>query len=294
MPAAHPSVRSCSVSTSPVASSVANGSRASPHSSSVKARSAARISVRSSVRRSRCRRRRGSARVEITRRSVGDRSSSVCSSRWTIGLSISWKSSSTSTTGSARSSRRSAICATCPSPVLRRRSAPAFARARSTPSQNRGLQLSSRSSVSQAIRGSAASAHDESRTVFPVPACAETSVTSPVVPRSISSCSLGRPTRRAGAAGGTSFAAGNGTAGRRRIVCSLRVFSTATVCIVNLGSWLAAAENCPAGFLRVFQQLPRSPRGHAGIPSACTHDGPTGGAPLRAFQLRLSGGASAR
>ena len=202
---------------------------------------------------------------------------SVCSSRCTIGLSISWKSSSTSTTGSSRPSRRSAICsARRASPGLADvpSSAPVPASARSTPSQKRGLQLSSRSSPSQATRrGSASAAHDDSSTVFPEPACAETSVTSPVVPRSTSSCSRGRSTRRAGGAGGRSFAAGNGTAGRRRAV-GVRVVSTATLCIVPLGSW-----GWTAGFARLATSLPHLlelPRGHAGIPTACWHHGRVG------------------
>ncbi len=96
--------------------------------------------------------------------------------------------------------------------------APARASACSTPSQNRGLQLSSRSSPSQAtLRTSEAEAHEERSTVLPVPACDETSVTSPAAPRSSSSWSLGRWTSRAGAAGGTSFVAGNDAIERLRL-----------------------------------------------------------------------------
>ena len=263
------------------------------------ASSAARISVRSSVRRRRCRRSRGSARVESTslepaRRAV-DQRLQLPLDDGALDLVKVVEHEHHRLVAARRAARRSA----CPGPCRRcwpavPWSAPARASARSTPSQKRGLQLSSRSSPSQATRpGTASAAHDDSSTVLPEPACAETRVTSPVVPRSISSCSLGRshePRRRAG---GTSFAAGNGTPGR----AASRGLRTG-VFDGNRMHRPLGSRGCGrpvlSGWLRVFQQLPDPPRGHAGIRTACWHDAPGGRAPLRVPQLRLSSGASAR
>ena len=97
--------------------------------------------------RSRCRRSLGSARVESTTRSCGGaRSISVCTALRTLRLSSSWKSSSTSATGLSLRVTRSTIRRTG-SPAGLTRARPV--RARSTPAQNRGAQLSSRSRLSQ-------------------------------------------------------------------------------------------------------------------------------------------------
>ncbi len=202
-PAAQPSVRACS--TSIWAAPRSASPRSSAHSSRVNARSAARISVRPPLSRTRCRPSSGSARVATMKRiEHGACESSVSSSRRTIGLSSSWTSSSTSTTGVVRSPSRSASRTTGSSVPESAVSAPLRSSASSIPSQSCGLQLSSRSNVNHAT-SSRSRAHEARSTDFPVPACAERSVTGPSTPVDTRSSSRGRGTYPLGSAGAVSF-----------------------------------------------------------------------------------------
>ena len=169
--AAQPSVRRQSVARSSGASAMPSASNRAPASSSEKARSAARISVRLPSRRRRPSPIGGSARVTITSRSAGGgKRTSRSRSSWTASMT-SWKSSSTRTTGCSRRrrARRRAPAAPGPSssaragspraPRPRRRPSPRASASR-TARQKRRRSASSASSDSQATGPGARSCGD--------------------------------------------------------------------------------------------------------------------------------------
>ena len=205
-PAAHPSVRSYSNASAGSASSTAAPRNSLRASSNVNRRSSVRNSVSSPSSRSRCNPSRTSCRVARTNRSsCGPRITSNSSWRSASSESSSCTSSITSQTRSSSGARslisRSAIAHPSMSgaAVSGRTSAdPGSARlsAPSTASQNLCGSRSSRPTATDATRplGAASAIHDRSKTVFPLPGGADTTVTRAGAPSRASS--PGRDTTR--------------------------------------------------------------------------------------------------
>ena len=213
-PAAQPSVRSYSCSRAGPDSSiptVSNIARASPR---VKRRSAARISVSSPASRNRCRPSRRSWRVARTNLSpAGARITSSSNWRSASAERSSCRSSITSQTRSSSEARSASSHSTTSQPsrsgaaIRGRTSFDPAAVSRSAPSTESQNRCGSRSSPCTGTHAAsparfASAIQEASRSVFPLPAGADTSVTRPAP--SSRAKSPGRetsPSRTAGAAG---------------------------------------------------------------------------------------------
>ena len=213
-PAAQPSVRSYNDPSAGSDSAIPAASNRARASVRVKRRSAARISVSSPSSRNRCRPSRRSWRVASTNRSpAGARMSSSSSWRSASAERSSCTSSITSQTRSSSPPRSVSSRSTTAQPsrsgaaVRGRTSFDPAAVSRSAPSTDSQNRCGSRSSPCTGTHAAHAARplsaiQERTRSVFPLPGGADTSVTRPAAPSS--SKSPGRettPARTAGAAG---------------------------------------------------------------------------------------------